>query len=100
MLANLISNALHHTPADGTVLVSAVAKPDRMVEVAVSDTGSGIEPELVDRAFDRFAKGTGSTGSGLGLAIARDLVEAQGGQISIDGALDRGTRVRFTLPVA
>jgi two-component system, OmpR family, sensor histidine kinase BaeS len=97
VLGNLISNAIQHTPPGGEVRVRA-QDADGGFEVVVSDTGTGITPELLPRIFDRFAKEPGSAGSGLGLAIARDLVEAHGGVISADRAVKRGTRITFTLP--
>ncbi len=101
ILSNLIANALRHTPVDGTVTVSAGPAPTPgWLELAVADTGSGIAPELLPTIFDRFVKEPDSPGSGLGLAICRDLVEAHGGQISIDSRQGVGTTVTFTLPAA
>jgi signal transduction histidine kinase len=100
VLTNLLSNALRHAPVGGHVVVTAGSAEDGFVEVSVRDDGPGIDPELLPRVFDRFAKEAGSPGSGLGLAICRDLVEAQGGRISIDSNPGRGTTVRFTVPVA
>ena len=100
VLTNLLSNALRHAPSGGHVVVTARSPENGFVEVSVRDDGPGIDPELLPRVFDRFAKEAGSAGSGLGLAICRDLVEAQGGKISIDSDPGRGTTVRFTLPVA
>jgi len=110
VLSNLVGNALRHTPAGGRVTVSlsqpvaSAAAGDRpegrsWVEVAVSDTGAGIAPDLLPRIFDRFVKAPGSPGSGLGLAIARDLVTAHGGSISADSTVGSGTTIRFRLPV-
>jgi two-component system sensor histidine kinase BaeS len=98
VVANLLDNALRHTPSGGRVVVS-VAREGDGVAIAVRDTGSGIAAEALSRIFDRFAKGPGSRGSGLGLAIARDLVRAHHGEIEAtsDGP-GRGTTVRFTLP--
>lgn len=101
VLANLLANALRHTPSGGRVTVSARAETDRRsLTVDVADTGSGIAPELLPRAFDRFVKGEGSMGSGLGLAICRDVVEAHGGHITIVSEPGRGTTVKFSLPAA
>ncbi len=57
-------------------------------------------PESLEHAFDRFYRSPGSPGTGLGLPIARNLVEAHGGQISINSPPGGGTEVRFTLPDA
>jgi two-component system sensor histidine kinase BaeS len=97
VLANLLSNAIRHTPAGGTVTVSAREAGD-MVEIEVTDTGTGIPPDLLPNVFGRFVRGPGSEGSGLGLAIARDLVVAHGGSIIVESPPGRGTTFRFTLP--
>jgi signal transduction histidine kinase len=97
VIANLLANAIAHTPAGGSVRVSA-ARADGGVSVSVTDTGEGIPADLLPRIFDRFVKTPGSSGSGLGLAIARDLVTAHGGTITAESNVGSGTRVRFTLP--
>lgn len=84
-LDNLLDNALRHTPAGGRVEVTARRRGHR-AEIAVTDTGEGIEPGDVDRIFERFYRGdparrrTGA-GSGIGLTIARAIVEAHGGTL-------------------
>lgn len=98
VLSNIVSNAIRHTPAGGTVRV-AVSRSGDVIEVGVSDPGEGIAAELLPQIFDRFVKAPGSAGSGLGLAIARDLVVAHGGQIDASSPPGAGTTIRFTLPV-
>jgi two-component system OmpR family sensor kinase/two-component system sensor histidine kinase BaeS len=98
VVANLVSNALNHTPAGGTVSIAATALNERVV-VTVTDTGSGIAPDELPKIFDRFYKGRSSRGSGLGLTIARNLVAAHGGAIRAESLPGRGTTVTFTLPV-
>jgi signal transduction histidine kinase len=98
ILANLVSNALRHTPSGGHVTIAARAGAE--IEASVRDDGQGIPADLLPRVFDRFARETGSGGSGLGLAICKDLVEAQGGHITIENVVPHGTLVKFTLPVA
>jgi two-component system OmpR family sensor kinase/two-component system sensor histidine kinase BaeS len=98
VFANLVSNALEHTPLGGTVTVSA-DRDGSGIAFAVSDAGAGIPPEDLPRVFDRFVKSERSGGAGLGLAIARALVEAHGGEISAESDPGRGTTVRFVLPV-
>src|SRR5260221_4239395 len=83
VVANLVGNALRHTPAGGTVRVAARTVSDG-VELTVSDDGEGIPADLLPRVFDRFVRGRASTGSGLGLAIVRDVVEAHGGPALLD----------------
>jgi signal transduction histidine kinase len=104
VLFNLIQNAIRHTPADGSVTVTAVAARDGFggVEVEVADTGPGIPVEERPRVFDAFYRGDASRsadGAGLGLAICRAIIEAHGGRIWLEEAV-RGTRVRFSLPAA
>jgi two-component system OmpR family sensor kinase/two-component system sensor histidine kinase BaeS len=116
VLRNLLVNALRHTPAGGSVTVTA-APAGSEIEIAVSDTGEGIAPEDLPKVFERFWRadlarsrtkrprpGNGDVrwagGSGLGLSVAQSLVEAQGGRIWVESTLGEGTTFRFTLPVA
>jgi signal transduction histidine kinase len=103
VLLNLLTNALRHTPADGTVAVGLVPV-DNEVRVTVEDTGDGITAEAAERMFERFWRGdparTSSSGAGLGLAIARGLIESQGGRIWAEPRASGGARVSFTLPAA
>ena len=105
VLANLVVNALRHTPAGGSVrLAATVSGP--WVELTVADTGEGIAPADLDRVFerferfDRFERRADAGGSGLGLTIARDLVAAHGGTITAesDGVPGHGTTIRVRLP--
>lgn len=98
VVANLLTNALRHTPRDGTVEVSASIADDEAV-VTVHDSGSGIAPDHLDRIFDRFYRSPDSPGSGLGLPIAKSLVEAHGGTIRATSEAGAETTVRFTLPL-
>jgi two-component system sensor histidine kinase BaeS len=97
VLANLVSNALHHTPPGGVVTVAADMLNERMV-VTVEDSGSGIAPEDLPRIFDRLYKGRSSRGHGLGLTIARNLVTAHGGAIRAESPPGGGATVTFTVP--
>jgi signal transduction histidine kinase len=101
VLFNLIQNAIHHTPEDGSVTVAAESA-GQSIEVEVTDTGSGITAGERERVFEPFFRGDASRrsgGSGLGLSICRAIIEVHGGHIWLDST-DRGTRVRFTLPRA
>jgi len=100
VLVNLISNAVRHSPAGGTVRVAAAEGPDGHVTLRVSDTGRGIPRELQPRIFEKFFRlpGAEGAGAGLGLFIARETVRAHRGDIGVDSAPGRGTTIWFTLP--
>ena len=107
VLANLLSNALRHTPPGGRVEVAATGLPDRQVRVSVSDTGEGIPSELLERIFERFYRvdrartHTPAGGSGIGLTITRAIVHAHGGQIHAHSqGPGHGARFDITLPPA
>ncbi len=106
VLFNLLENAIRHTPPDGSVVVRAERVEGSAIEVEVSDSGNGIDPQTRKRIFEPFVQGpsrvSGENGSaGLGLAIARAIVEAHGGRIWLAGpAIGAGTQVRFSLPGA
>ncbi|MEV0224687.1 ATP-binding protein [Streptomyces sp. NPDC050704] len=98
-LGNLVSNAIRHTPADGTITLSARHHEDEVV-FEVADTGSGIAEEDLPRVFERFWRAEKSRsrrtgGSGLGLSIVRQLVTAHGGTVTVTS--ERGTGSAFTL---
>jgi signal transduction histidine kinase len=102
VLANLLDNALRHTPAGGSVEVRADGQGEE-VEFTVSDSGEGIAPQHLGRVFERFYRvDSGRTrargGSGIGLAIARALVEAHGGRIRAESA-GPGSGARFVVAI-
>lgn len=97
VLENLIENALHFTERGGAVVVTARHTTEN-VSITVKDTGRGIPPGDLAHIFERLYKARDSGGSGLGLAIAKNLVEAQGGEISAKSELGKGTEIVFTLP--
>jgi signal transduction histidine kinase len=98
VMANLVSNALRHTPAGGRVAVR-VRRLGGAVELEVADTGSGMDAASAERAFDRFWRAGDAAGAGLGLAIVRDLVRAHGGEAVLESAPDAGTVVRCRFPM-
>jgi signal transduction histidine kinase len=98
VVANLVSNALRHTPSGGRVTVRVGQVPADL-ELQVVDTGPGIDPAILPHVFDRFVKTPGSGGSGLGLAIARDLVVAHGGTIDVGSPPGAGTTFTVRLPL-
>ncbi|HEV8637483.1 MAG TPA: ATP-binding protein [Chloroflexota bacterium] len=104
VLANLVRNALRHTPEGGLVALRAERRDDR-AWVAVEDTGVGIPPERLPHVFERFYRGDdardrASGGAGLGLAIVRELVEAMGGDVAAESTVGQGSRFSFRLPLA
>ena len=100
VIANLVTNALRYT-SYGEISISAERR-DGYVAVSVCDTGSGIPAEYLPHVFDKFMQvpGAQTGGAGLGLAISKSIVEAHGGQISVQSEVGRGTTFTFTLPVA
>jgi signal transduction histidine kinase len=111
VLSNLVANALRYTPSGGWVRLSAEAVPAagaeaRRVRLRVADNGSGIAAEDLPYIFDRFWRadrarqhtGGGPASTGLGLAIARQLVQAHGGQISVESRPGEGTVFTIELP--
>ncbi|MFJ9759896.1 sensor histidine kinase [Streptomyces sp. NPDC101149] len=103
-LGNLISNALRHTPAGGTVTVTAWPADDLAV-LSVEDTGSGIAAEDLPHVFERFWRAEKSRsrhtgGSGLGLSIVRQLVEEHGGTVTADSSPGDGAVFTLWLPRA
>jgi signal transduction histidine kinase len=97
VLANLVGNALRHTPTGGRVTVGGATETG-WIRLEVRDTGRGVEPDLLPHIFDRFVTGDDSRGSGLGLAIARQLVVAHGGEIAAESVPGTGTIIRVRLP--
>jgi two-component system sensor histidine kinase PilS (NtrC family) len=121
MLWNLFLNAIQAMPEGGALAIRAVppaaqagaedgrspgagdgrdrAEGMRFAVIEVSDTGTGIAPEVLERIFDPFFT-TKEEGSGLGLATVHRIVEGNGGHVSVESAVGRGTRFRVFLPVA
>ncbi|MEU2757571.1 sensor histidine kinase [Streptomyces albidoflavus] len=102
VLGNLLSNAIRHTPPNGSVTVSAY-RVEGGVELHVADTGSGIQPEDLPRIFDRFwraepSRSRNTGGSGLGLSIVRHLVHAHGGEVSVVSSPGAETVFTVRLP--
>jgi len=101
---NLLSNAVKFTPKEGRVQIR-LERINSHVEIVISDTGKGIEPEFLPNVFDRFRQSDGSMtrrhgGLGLGLAIVRQLVELHGGTVSVSSAGEgQGATFTVTLPL-
>lgn len=104
VLSNLLANALRHTPAGGSVTLSAAQKESFAV-IRVTDTGAGITADDLPFVFDRFWRGDRArthrdgTGSGLGLSIASQLVQAHGGTLTVQSELGKGTEFIIHLPI-
>jgi two-component system sensor histidine kinase BaeS len=105
VLANLLANALRHTPTGGSVSVTTHAS-DGFVDIAVTDTGEGIALEHLDRVFERFyrvdpARSRASGGTGIGLAIVRAIIEAHGGAVLASSqGIGHGTTFTARLPAS
>ncbi len=108
-LTNLVSNAIRHAPAGGSVMLRAgrVVRQSgtESVQFSVSDTGSGIDASELPRIFDRFYRGAGGGASstrrfGLGLAIVHEIVTRHGGSVSVESEPGRGTTCTIDLPAA
>jgi signal transduction histidine kinase len=100
-LFNLLSNAIKFTPDGGAVTVSVERASDE-VRLAVTDTGSGIQPEDIDRVFGKFETGggqSGQTGAGLGLSLVKSLIEMHGGWVGLDSKPGAGTKVVCHVPL-
>lgn len=102
-----MGNAIKFTP-EGIVEISAIILPKTdksQMAITISDTGIGIETNKLDRIFESFEQGEGSTareygGTGLGLTITKQLIELHGGEITVESELGIGSRFTFTLPIA
>jgi two-component system sensor histidine kinase BaeS len=101
-VGNLVSNAVRHTPAGGTVSLSARGEGEQVV-IDIADTGAGITAEDLPLVFERFwrvekSRNRRTGGSGLGLSIVRKLVEAHGGTVSATSVIGRGSIFTLRLP--
>ncbi len=107
VLMNLVDNALKYTPAPGTITMYLYRKHNAVV-FGVKDTGKGIAPEDQEKIFQRFFRTEEARSHrgaeyvarslGLGLAIVKSIVEAHGGTITVESALDKGANFIITLP--
>ncbi len=100
LVLNLLENAVKHTPR-GTAVRVSVTERDGRAEVAVEDDGPGVDPDLRDRVFERFVRGSGDRGGsfGLGLSIVRAVAESHGGSVELAQPNGRpGARFVVSLP--
>jgi signal transduction histidine kinase len=100
VFANLIINAIRHTPSGGSIEIRTLPA-DSFVRFEVADTGEGIPKEYQAQIFNKYFRVPGSVreGTGLGLAIAKNIIEAHGGEIGVESAPGKGSTFWFTLPV-
>ena len=104
ILTNLVNNAIKFTDPPGTITVEVrYQEPEKMVEVCIVDTGSGIPPDEQQTIFERFYRGQSpelkNRGAGLGLAITKSLVDLHGGKIWVTSILGEGSRFYIQLPL-
>jgi signal transduction histidine kinase len=103
VVANLLDNAVRHSPEEGRVWLSAHSTDSGAIRIAVDDEGAGIAPEEAERVFERFYRTDGGRaardgGSGLGLAIARSIADAHGGALHAEPRHPHGCRMVLELP--
>jgi two-component system, OmpR family, phosphate regulon sensor histidine kinase PhoR len=103
VLFNLVDNGIKYGRNQGQVTIGGQQGPDNKVEVWVRDDGPGIPPEARERVFERFyrvdkARSREKGGTGLGLSIVKHIVQAHGGEVSLQSELGSGTTFFFTVP--
>jgi len=103
IIANLLDNALKYSPDESTIELGALAE-DETVKFWVLDRGVGIDPDDLERIFDRFYQTDQSTtrrfgGVGLGLHLVRQLASALGGRVGVESAPGKGSTFTVTLPL-
>jgi signal transduction histidine kinase len=101
ILFNLLANAVSFSPPGGIVVLQAVRRADALV-FTVTDRGSGIPPEVLDKVFDWFethSLGSHHRGTGIGLSLVRSFVELHGGTVQIASRVGEGTTVTCTFPL-
>ncbi|MFT8930513.1 MAG: cell wall metabolism sensor histidine kinase WalK [Sporolactobacillus sp.] len=102
VIDNILSNAIKYSPEGGIITFQVTLKTNRM-HTTISDQGVGIPKENLPKVFDRFyrvdrARSRKLGGTGLGLAIAKEMIEAQGGEIWAESEWNQGTAIHFILP--
>lgn len=103
LFSNVIENAIRYTPEGGSITVDGW-KQDTCICVSIEDNGIGIPPESLPHIFDRFyrvekARSREAGGSGLGLAIVKAIVDAHGGEITVESQVGKGSKFLISLPL-
>ena len=98
VITNLVTNATRATPAGGAITVAAAQRGEE-IAISVADTGTGIPREYLSRIFEPFVQVSHATGggAGLGLTISRRIVEAHGGQLTVQSSPGQGSIFTFTV---
>ena len=99
-VANLLDNAIKYTPPEGKITLTA-SPHGKLIKIKISDTGVGIAPEEIGRIFERFyrsEKSRSTQGNGLGLSLARTIIQAHGGNITVQSKPNEGSTFTITLP--
>ncbi len=104
-LTNLITNSINYTPEGQIEVCIKLDEASRRVCLAVSDTGTGIDPDDLPYLFDRFYRGrkigqSNIPGSGLGLALVKEIAELHGGSVEAENRPDKGSIFHLWLPLA
>ena len=105
VLLNLLSNSVKFTPRGGSVTVTAGIEDDGQMVITVTDTGPGIDTEMLPRIFEPFQQADSRLsrkieGTGLGLAISRNLMELHGGSLDIQSKIGQGTSAHMRFPAS
>jgi len=103
IMLNLLTNAIKFTPEGGTISVSA-GIDEKILNIAIRDTGIGISPEDQKLVFEEFRQASGkdgqaNEGTGLGLTLTKRFVEMHGGEITVESEAGEGSIFRFSLPL-
>ncbi|ARN21318.1 phosphate regulon sensor histidine kinase PhoR [Piscinibacter gummiphilus] len=104
-LTNIVNNAVRYTPEGGRITVTWRSRDDGSGEVAVTDTGIGVEREHIPRLTERFYRVDGSRsrdtgGTGLGLSIVKHVIQRHGGELEVTSEIGKGSRFALLLPAA
>jgi signal transduction histidine kinase len=101
VITNLVTNATRATPVGGAITVAAAQRGEE-IAISVADTGTGIPREYLSRIFEPFVQVPLATGggAGLGLTISRRIVEAHGGQLTVQSSPGQGSMFTFTVRLA